>query len=91
MTLSFHPAARDEFVAAAAYYEAAVPGLGGRFHSAVWRATDLALAHPDAGAPRSARTRRLQVTGFPYDVVYRVRAESLEVLAVAHGRRRVDR
>jgi len=33
VTLTFHPAARNEFVAAAEYYEAAVSGLGGRFQA----------------------------------------------------------
>jgi plasmid stabilization system protein ParE len=87
--LLFHPAAREEFVAAAEYYDAAAPGLGGRFLVAVRRATELALAHPEAGAPRgSAGVRRVLVSGFPYDVVYRVRDDGLEVLAVAHQRRR---
>ncbi len=87
MTLTFHPAARDEFVAAAEYYEAAVSGLGGRFQVAVQRTTEIALAHPEAGSLRLG-TRRLPVSGFPYDVVYRVRGASLEVLAVVHHHRR---
>ncbi|MBK8648876.1 MAG: type II toxin-antitoxin system RelE/ParE family toxin [Gemmatimonadetes bacterium] len=56
MTLTFHPAARDEFVAAAAYYEAAMPGLGSRFQNAVRRTTDLVLVHPDVGSPRACAT-----------------------------------
>jgi hypothetical protein len=39
MILEFHPAARDEFIAAAEYYETAAPDLGGRFLVAVTRAT----------------------------------------------------
>ena len=58
MRLVFHPAARDEFAAAAEYYNEAVPGLGDRFLVAVRRATDLALAHPDAGGRQGAGTRR---------------------------------
>jgi hypothetical protein len=48
MILEFHPAARDEFVAAAEYYETAVPGLGDRFLVAVKRddvVSVLAVAH----------------------------------------------
>jgi len=87
--LAFHPAAAEEFGAAAEYYDAAAPGLGSRFALAVRRATDLALAHPSGGAERGvAGARRLVVHGFPYEVVYRVRGEVLEVLAVAHLRRR---
>ncbi|MCY7380170.1 MAG: type II toxin-antitoxin system RelE/ParE family toxin [Gemmatimonadaceae bacterium] len=88
MRLTFHPQARDEFVAAADYYESAVPGLGNRFLLSVRRATNLALMHPDAGTARAAVARRILVHGFPYDVIYRVRGEELEVLAVAHQHRR---
>lgn len=88
MILEFHPAAQDEFVAAAEYYEAAVPGLGNRFLAAVRRTTEIALQHPEAGNRRGTSARQLVVTGFPYDVVYRVRDEVLSVLAVAHQHRR---
>ena len=33
-------------------------------------------------------TRRLMVDGFPYDVVYRAHVDAIEVLALAHHRRR---
>lgn len=88
MRLEFHPEARDEFVAAAAYYDAAVPGLGDRFLVAVRRTTVLVLEHPTAGTPRKAGARRILVTGFPYDVVYQVREKVVEVLAIAHQHRR---
>lgn len=88
MRLEFHPEARDEFVGAAAYYDAAVPGLGDRFLVAVRRTTDLVLGHPTVGTPRNAEVRRILVTGFPYDVVYQVRADVIEVLAIAHQHRR---
>jgi plasmid stabilization system protein ParE len=86
--LEFHPEARDEFVAAAEYYDAAVPELGSRFLLAVRRTADIALAHPEAGSPRGASTRRVLVSGFPYDLVYRVRGDLLEILALAHQHRR---
>jgi len=88
MKLEFHPDARDEFVAAAAYYDAAVSGLGDRFLLAVRRATDLLLTHPMVGTPRSENARGVRVTGFPYDVVYPVGADAVQVLAIAHQRRR---
>ena len=89
MRLEFHPEAAAEFGAAAEYYDAAAPGLGSRFRLAVQRTTDFALAHPGGGVKRGvAESRRIVVQGFPYEVVYRVRGELLEVLAVAHLRRR---
>jgi plasmid stabilization system protein ParE len=85
--VEFHPEARDEFVAAVEYYDIAVSGLGDRFLIAIRRTIDLALAHPEAGTPRGT-ARRLLVAGFPYDVVYRVRDDVLDILAVAHHHRR---
>lgn len=88
MILEFHPAARDEFLAAAEYYETAVPGLGGRFLVAVTRATDIVLQHPAVGGRRGDRARQLIVTGFPYDVVYMLHHDVVSILAVAHHHRR---
>lgn len=68
MILEFHPAAQDEFAAAAGYYETAVPGLGDRFLLAVRRTSELALQHPDAGSRRGNSARQSVVIGFPYDV-----------------------
>ena len=87
MTLQFHPAAQDEFVETVDYYEAAGAGLGHQFLAAVRACLDRILAHPEIGVRRRA-TRRLVVDGFPYDVVYRVQPDAIEVLALAHHRRR---
>lgn len=83
-----YPEARDAFVAAAQYYDHAVPGLGDRFLVAVRRAIELAVAHPDVGSVRAGKARRLLVHGFPYDVVLQVEQGELQVLAVAHQHRK---
>ena len=89
MTVEFHPAAAEEFLAAVEYYRTALPELGERFYQAVRHATDLAAAHPEAGSPRgTSGVRRLVLVGFPYDLVYWERAEMVEVIALAHHRRR---
>ncbi len=87
MTLRFHPAAQDELIESALYYEAARAGLGGAFRDAVRAVLDRLLANPELGESRHG-LRRVMVTGFPYDLVYRVTLSDLEVLAVAHHRRR---
>ncbi len=88
MKVQFHPAAKEEFIAAVEYYEAALPGLGRRFLVAVRKTTALARSHVNAGAQTHDAVKRLVIAGFPYDLVYWVREEALEVLAVAHQRRR---
>ena len=89
MRVTFHPDAADEFHSAAEYYDEVLPGLGRRFYEAVRHAADLVANYPDAGSPR-ARTvaRQLVVVGFPYDLVYWRRGEEVEVIALAHHRRR---
>ena len=87
MTLQFHPAAQDEFVETAAFYEGAGVGLGAQFREAVRAGLDRIVAHPEIGTRRGA-TRRLVVDGFPFDVVYRVQEATIDVLALAHHRRR---
>ena len=87
MTLQFHPAAQDEFVETVAFYEAAGVGLGQQFREAVRVGLDRIVAHPEIGGRRGS-TRRFVIDGFPFDVVYRVRPEGIDVLALAHHRRR---
>lgn len=87
MTLRFHPAAQDELIATAIFYEAARNGLGEQFRDAVQVVLAHLLANPELGEKRRG-ARRLTVSGFPYDIVYRASNATLEVLAVAHHRRR---
>jgi plasmid stabilization system protein ParE len=87
VTLRFHPAAQDELIESALYCEAARTGLGVTFRDAVRAVLDRILAHPEIRELRHG-TRRVMVAGFPYDLVYRVMVPDIEVLAVAHNRRR---
>ena len=88
MTRHFHPAARDELVATVDYYEEALPGLGLRCRDAVLAAVGRAEAYPNSGRQGLAGSRRHLISGFPYDLVYRMRGEVLEILAIAHTSRR---
>ncbi len=87
--IRFRPAAARELAADFRYYEKDFPGRGRRFVEAV----DVALGQI-AGAPerfpllfepdiRSAKVKR-----FPYRVVYIVVDDVIDVIAVAHAKRR---
>lgn len=69
--LPFLPAAREEFLAAANYYDAASPGLGQDFIVEVERAVARISTFPDHGSPYLAGTRRIVLRRFPYDIVDR--------------------
>jgi plasmid stabilization system protein ParE len=82
--VEFHPAARGELIASAQYYQAQNPGLGRRFvlavRDTVHRIQEFPLLYPAL----EDDVRRCRVLRFPYAVVYRVKPERIEVLAVMH-------
>ena len=81
--------AREEFAAAVRWYEEQRPGLGGEFFDAVVHATSLIQAQPEIGTLSSDhRTRRVLVQRFPYQVVYRLSADEIVIVAIAHLKRR---
>ena len=87
----FHPAARAEFRAAVAEYEAQRAGLGTAMALEVRELVDLARVFPQMGSPYSVPgVRRLFPRTFPYAVAYLVIEEALFIVAVAHGHREPD-
>jgi plasmid stabilization system protein ParE len=84
----FHPEARAEADGSLDFYEARLHGLGLRFLAAVEQATERISASPDAGAPLPGGYRKRIVPGFPYSIIYRVWADYVYVVAVAHQHQR---
>jgi plasmid stabilization system protein ParE len=84
----FHPEAEAEFLAAARFYDAHQPGLGLDFVTEVQRAARVLVAHPRLGRRFSRRLRRILVRRFPYGLLYRLEANEIFIVAVAHLRRR---
>jgi plasmid stabilization system protein ParE len=87
LPLALSPAAEDDLHNAAGWYDARHPGLGDAFlrslEACFARIRRLPKAFPanDAGV-HSALLRR-----FPYAVLFRIREERIEVLAVWHAHR----
>lgn len=84
----FIAAARLEFLAEVVYYNAAQPGLGERFVTAVEEAAARAVAFPLSGSPSRAKTRRIIVKGFPFSLFYRPESDEIVIFALAHHARR---
>ena len=82
-------AAGEEFAAAVRWYEQQRTGLGAEFFTAVSDTTAPIQDHPEIGAPVSEdqRTRRVLLPRFPYQRVYRLMADEVVIVAVAHSRR----
>ena len=75
---------------------AALLGLAGvthftrpKFYDAIVRTIDRIAEMPDAGLTLGTlKARRMLVTGFPYQIVYRVDSDEIRILAFAHLKRR---
>ena len=81
MKVRFLPAAELEFIKELAYYSKARRDAAERFEASVEAAAQMAMLHPQGGAPSYKETRTFRVNGFPFSLVYR--ATELEVLVVA--------
>jgi toxin ParE1/3/4 len=89
-TLRVLPDAEAELQAAAIWYEEKRPGLGIEFVAVVDKAFDSILENPEAcpvwRADRPYRKRFLK--RFPYVAFFRIDAATVEIVAVAHAKRR---
>lgn len=65
------------------------PSAAAQVVAMIEKAVEAIGRHPEIGRPgRVEATREFVVSGTPYVVAYRVRAQRVEVLAVIHGARR---
>ena len=83
------PEAEDEMLAAMRWYEGRRPGLGLEFLGAIEHVLARIASGPEQFAlwPGDDRYRRAVLDRFPYLVVFEIRTEAIEVVAVAHARR----
>lgn len=88
MTVRFSASARQELLESALYLEQQEPGLGDRFMGHVERAANLIEQHPNAWSRIGRDLRRCRLVVFPYGLIYRIRADGVEIIAVAHDARR---
>jgi plasmid stabilization system protein ParE len=88
LIVQLHPAAEAEAREAWLRYRAYDPAVAGRFDNALGRAIDRIADSPNRWPSYLHGTRRLVLRRFPFAIVYRVDAERVLVLAIAHQRRR---
>jgi plasmid stabilization system protein ParE len=86
--VEFHPEALYEAQAAVEWYQErsvrAAEAFLNELESAIYRILDA----PQRWPLYESGTRRLRLHRFPYFVVYREAAQTVQVLAIAHARRR---
>ena len=83
-----HPEAVAEAQIAREWYEARSPAAGRSFMAELDRAIEQIAEAPRRWTEYRFGTRRYLMRRFPFVVIYRVSGSAIEVLAVAHGRRR---
>jgi plasmid stabilization system protein ParE len=83
-----HTEAEAEIFQALQWYEERSAVAARAFVQELSRMVLLAVRSPE-GWPRShGNTRHIVFTRFPFDLVFRVKGETMEIVAVAHQRRR---
>jgi len=83
-----HPEAILEAQAAHDWYRARSESAASAFLNELERALEQVRANPERWPRAQDDTRRLLLRRFPFSLVYRVRAEGVLVIAVAHDKRR---
>jgi len=84
-------AARQELRETTAWYRASNPSVADRFVTEVFKTLEHLERFPTPGKRIpfvGGSARRTPVVGFPYYVVFEEFADRIEILAIAHNRRR---
>jgi plasmid stabilization system protein ParE len=88
LRLEFHEDARVDVLEAYDWYAARSEDAAEAFHDELQVAGQAIQAAPERWASYLFGTRRYLMKRFPYVIVYRITAERIEIIAVAHGRRK---
>jgi plasmid stabilization system protein ParE len=86
--ISFHPAAAAEVEAAVQWYAERSSIAAAAFAAEVNTCVERVREAPERWPRYVYETRRYLFPHFPFSLVYRVRHEEIEIVAVAHHRRR---
>jgi len=77
-------------VEAAVWYEGQQENLGKRFLAAVQDGLNRIDLNPELFHPVEADVRRCLTKTFPFGILYRLRGDTIEIIAVMHLRRDPD-
>ena len=86
--IKFHSDAESEMNKAAEYYESRQKDLGKRFLESVRSVINQIRINPEIFKIIHNNIRFAQTSIFPYGIIYRVKDECLEIIAVMHLKRR---
>jgi len=87
-SLRIHPAAVEEAEAAVDWYAQRSRRAAGMFLDELDRAVDLISQNPEHYPRHDFDTRRIVLRRFPFVIIFRKAVAGVEIIAIAHGRRR---
>jgi len=82
------PAAEQELLDSARFYEEKSAGLGNRLLEDFRIVMERLETYPESGPRISKRLRVARLSDFPYNVIYHVESDHILVVAIAHQSRR---
>lgn len=85
--IEFLPEAREEFLAAALFYDMNSPKLGQELAAEVERILAMVIEHREIGLATAQSCRRVILRRFPFSVFYQIRGDVTYVVALAHQHR----
>jgi len=88
LSVLFHPDAVEEAQAARQWYLARSPSAADSFLAELDRGVESVVLAPERWPLFVHGARRYLFQRFPFQLIYRVKGDRIEILAVAHGRRR---
>lgn len=87
-SVSFHPEARAELLSATDWYLERSRTAAAEFNSEIQHALERIQDAPERYPETRYRRRRFVLIKFPFDLIYRVINQHVEIIAVAHHSRR---
>ena len=89
MNYFFHPAAESEYLESIGYFESKQAGLGASFLYEFELKMKIICSNQKSYQIECVPDiRRTPMSRFPYTIIYRLKANEIQVLAVAHQKRR---
>ncbi len=88
MIYRFLAEAKDDLFVSAEFYENRQPGLGRRFQLEFDEALARILSDAESYPKIKAEIRSAKLKRFPFQIIFRVRDDTVEICAIAHHSRR---
>jgi toxin ParE1/3/4 len=88
LSVRFHPEAAEEAQASVDWYRARSAEAAAGFVAELDYAIEQVAELPETWSSYIANTRRFVFRVYPFSVVYRITEDSVEIVAVAHAKRK---